>query len=594
MVKALRNNPICSFVEDELSVFAFFFIPFLKVSPVASGVIVLSSIISIIAYFLNGQNRRRPNINLVSLSILLFMIYTIVSSLFVVQESKSFVRLVFEIRLPMLLLSLAFFLRGPIPFHPKRALVYFAMGACASVIVTLIVFVHSLFTAFDNLSYSFINVQLCFKSVMSLISHRTYIFFNLITALIIFYFLYSEKWSKKRVVFFISFTAFVAFLVFLSDARISLLTFLWVLLFMASREMKRYWGWGKSILVIFLVIGALCFILLKSPRVNNILLSLYLGAGDWKELDPRFSIWSCGLDLYLGSFHPLIGTGAGSAADMLLAEYNRVGFDQAIESRWEMHNQFLEVLLENGAIGLLLFISVLILPIFLRSRLRLFYLIWIPALCLNLFFECMLSRSIGTYPIVSVLLLSGIVDEKELKCASPLLRRIFLILSAIVVLAVSVKYILLDKRDAYGGFQRGFERVDNLPGNLPDEIDGSYGLKIDSTTISDTWREWAVMYYCLDQRQLKENDSISFSVYFYASEDFNADRLSIRIEERQKNSREEFYDLGKKQVWQKLEISGKGMRGNTLFLVSCKKNNSRDFADMSGFAIFARPVITIH
>lgn len=578
---------------DELTILAFFFVPFLNFSPVASGVILLSSLITIITNLKNNKGMGKMHLNLISVLVLVFMLYTIVSSIFVVQEMRPFTRLVFEIRLPMLLLSLALIFLDSGSFHPQRALGAFALGALASALIASIVFIFSLFTAFDNIPHSFLNVQLCFQCVIGLISHRTYLCFNLITSLIICYYLYSKGWTKKRIVIFLLFTLFVAFAVFFSDARISMITFLWVILFIVSREIKHYWGGKKYIVFISIVLVAFLFILFQNNRINNILLSISFDSVSFKDLDPRFYIWNCGLNCYCSSPHPWIGTGAGSAADLLMSEYHRIGFNQAIESHWEMHNQFLEVLLENGVIGLLLFLSALLSPIFLKNRLRLFFLIWIPALCLNLFFESMLSRSIGTYPIITILILSGITDEKELDYTSPLFSKTFFVLTVIAILATSIKYISIDKKETFSEFQRGFERVDKLPGDVPEELIGCYGLKIDSTTSCQSWQDRAIMYHRLDQRQMGKNDSLYYSLYIYASDDFNADELYIRTEERKQKALVADYDLSKKGSWQKLEISGKGLYGNTLFLIYCQKKHSKDFDKLKGFAIFANPIIII-
>lgn len=581
-------------ITDELLVLAFFFIPFLKFSPVASGVIVLISLISILTHFYKSKALNGVQFNPVSLLILAYMLYTIISSLFVVQEMRPFVRLVLEIRLPMLLLAIAFIFRDVVPLQSKRILRAFALGAFAAATVISIIFIISLFTAFDNISYSFLNLQLCFMGVVSLVSHRTYFCFNLITALIVFYYIYSEGWTKRKILCFLMITLLVSSVVFLSDARISLISLLMVMFFIISREMKRHLKRHIFLLLVGLVFALFVFAIYQNDRINNLLLSLFRDSVSLKDLDPRFVIWDCGLNCYNASSHPWIGVGAGGSVDLLTAEYQRIDYMHASESRWGMHNQFLEILLENGVIGLLLFVAALVSPLFIKSPFRLFYLIWIPTLCVNLFFESMMSRSIGTYPITTIWILAGIVDEKAReRCYLPFRKIILLVIVGIVILITSIVYNGKDKRELFSGFQRGFERVDDLPGTLPDEIVGCHGLKIDSTTMSDTWRTWAMMYHRIDQKQMEESDSLSYSLYFYASEDFDADELSIRIEERKQNSREVYYDFDKKGTWQKLTISQRGLYGNIMFLIYCRKKDSKDFSNMKGFAIFTKPEILI-
>lgn len=580
---------------DELMLLAFFFIPFLHFSPVASGVIVLISLISIVTFFFNNRSLSSVRFNPVALLILAFMLYTIVTSLFVAQEMRPFVRLVMEKRLPMLLLPIAFIFREVVPIQTKRLLKAFALGAIGSAIVATIVYIHSLFTAFDNISYSFLNLQLCFMGVVSLISHRTYFCFNLITALIIFYYIYSEEWTRRRCFYFVGITLGVSSIVFLSDARISLITLLLVMFFIVSREMKRHLKRPIFLLLVGLVLAFFVFAIFQNNRINDIFLSFFHGKVSLKDLDPRFMIWDCGLNCYQASSHPWIGTGAASSVDLLTAEYRRIDEIHASESRWGMHNQFLELLLENGVIGLLLFVVALLSPLFSKSHLKLFYLIWIPALCINLLFESMMSRTIGIYPITTLWVLAGIVDEKAQKpTAIPYRKLILSLIVGIIILITSMVYVGKDKRELFSGFQRGFERVDDLPGTLPDALIGCKGLKIDSTTMSDNWRTWAMMYHRLDQKQMEESDSLSYSLYFYASEDFDGDELSIRIEERKQNSREVYYDLEQKGTWQKLTLTDKGLYGNITFLLYCRRKDAKDFKDMKGFAIFTKPEILIY
>lgn len=593
MVTQNTKNTVCYFLKNDLIVFAFLFIPFLTFSPVAAGVITLVSLVSICVFFLKGARIEQVRWNPISLAILAFMVFSAISSLFVVDEMKSYVRLMYEIRLPMILFSISFLFRGIHGFDCRRALLFFALGACASSLVVVLVFIHSLFTAFDNISYSFFNIQLCFQSILSMISHRTYICFNLITALVIFYYLYSSDWSREKIVRFLLLASYVASFVFLTEARISLLTLVWVVLFVVSRELRRYWSSNIYILCVVIICVASFFVIFQNARVNNFLLSFFSDPANLKELDPRFNIWSCGWNSYCASSFPWIGAGTGSASEILNEEYRRTGFSQALDYHWEMHNQFLEVLLENGILGLTLFLVMLFLPIFLKNKLRLLYAIWIPALCLNLFFESMLSRSIGTYPIVSILILSGIADEKGKNIASGVPMKFFLSLTFVAVLAVSVKYMMKDKRDEFSGFQRFFERVDELPGDVPDEISGCYGLKIDNRTKASKWTTWATMYQCFERHSFNRNETFYFSLYVYVSEDFNADLFTISYEERQKNAQYSYYDLERKGTWQKLELSGGGLNGNTIFLTTCSKNNCSDFSGLEGYAIFVNPTIEI-
>lgn len=578
-------------ISDELLVFALFFVPFVNFSPVACGVVLLSSLLSLIWGFRNFL--KWNSMTAMIFVVFAYMAYASLTSLFLHADIHSFTRLQFQIRLPLLLFALAFFIRGGSGLPLRRMMKMFAYGSYAMALLVFLVFVYSLVMDFDNVPRTFVNIRVCFQCVVNMIVHRTYMCFDILTALLIFYFLYSKAWNRRRLFFFLCLFGITGFFIFLTDARISFLSFLFLSFCLFLVEIRRYVpGWrGWVIMVIIFIV--LFILLLRSERVNNIIISMNDASFSLAESDPRFSIWSCGLELFKQCPHPLWGYGCGMARDLLQGLYMERNYTSAIESHWEMHNQFLEVLVENGVVGLLLFVGMLLLPMIMRTSLRRFYCIWVPMLCINLFFESMLSRSIGTYPIALVLLMAGLPDEKEDRTLHAGWKWFCLVSSLIAVLCLSVKYIQKDKKNAYASFQRFFERVDILPGNPPEDLIGAYGLKIDSQTASEKWHEWATMFHCFDRQTVNASDSISFSIYMYASDDFDAEILEIRLEERQCRAYVASYDASRRGEWQKLSINQKGLYGNVVYTVSCAKKDVNSFSCMHGFAIFAQPTIKV-
>jgi Lipid A core - O-antigen ligase and related enzymes len=590
MVRRIYGN-ISGWVENNLLTFAFFFVPFVNFSPVACGVILLCAIISLWDNVRSGMNWSK--LNVISLLVFAFMLYSTLASVLLHADFQSVSRLQFQIRLPLLLFSLAFLIRGYKGFPLRRALKFFALGSYGMALVVLMVFGYSLVMDFNDVPRSFMNISMCFQCVVNMIVHRTYMCFDLLTALLIFYFLFSDAWSRRRVYIFIGLIAFTGLFVFLTDARISLLSFMILLFSIVLKEVRRYVsGWHYIALLSVCLVG-LFFVLSQSERVNNILLSWNDASYSLANADPRFRIWSCGLELFKKCPNPLWGYGCGAAKDLLQAEYARRNFVSAIDSHWEMHNQFLEILVENGVFGLFMFIGVLSLPMFLKSPLQRFYYIWLPILCVNLFFESMLSRAIGTYPIALILLLAGLSDGMGNFVPNVMWKRFCVISFLIAVLGVSVKYIHKDKRDAYAAFQRFFERVDILPGNPPQELNGVYGMRIDNHIESEVWRNNAVMYHCLDKKSVEAADSVSFSLYMYVSEDFDADVLQIRVEERTQKAYVASYDMNRKGEWQLLSVRESGLYGNVVFTISCAQKNVADFSSLNGYALFAYPRINV-
>ncbi len=590
MVKFSKNG-ILEWIKNDLLVFAIFFVPFVNFAPVACGTVLLCLFFSAILGQREGINWRR--LNVMSLLVFSFMLCTSVVSFFCLSDFHDFSRLQFQIRLPLFLFALAFLFRDFIGVSTRGMFASFALGAYGTALIVLLVFGYSLVKDFDNVPHSFMNVQYCFQCVVGMIGHRTYVGFNLLTALLITYYLFSSHWNRYKVILFLSLFAITGLFIFLSDARISFLSFLFLSFCLMMVEIKKFLKGWKGMLSIGILLALLFILLYQNDRVNNILLSLTDSSFSLKNADPRFNIWSCGWELFTTSPHPFWGYGSGTAKELLQEIYVKRSFSLALESHWEMHNQFLEILVENGVLGLLLFMGVLLAPLFLNSPVRKFYVIWVPMLCLNLFFESMMSRTIGTYPIALLIVVAGLTEKKMDYHPHPKWKQFCIASSLFAVLCVSVKYFQADKKSAYTAFQRFFERVDELPGNPPQALRGSYGLRIDNQVKSEIWHDWATMYYCFDRSSVDVSDSISFSLYAYVSEDFDADLLEIRAEERQRKAYESAYDMGRKGEWQLLSIHEVGLYGNIIYNVTCSKHGVKDFSSMRGYAIFANPEIRI-
>ncbi|MDB3887367.1 O-antigen ligase family protein [bacterium] len=75
---------------------------------------------------------------------------------------------------------------------------------------------------------------------------------------------------------------------------------------------------------------------------------------NWNGLNTRLAIWSCVVEEI--SKNPIIGTGIGDLQNNLRQNYSEKKFTLAQEANYNSHNQFLDVLLSGGILGLFLFI----------------------------------------------------------------------------------------------------------------------------------------------------------------------------------------------------------------------------------------------
>jgi O-antigen ligase len=75
---------------------------------------------------------------------------------------------------------------------------------------------------------------------------------------------------------------------------------------------------------------------------------------NWNGLNTRLALWTCAIDEV--KKRPLFGTGIGDVQNDLVKNYKEKNFYFALESNYNCHNQYLDILLSNGIVGLLAFL----------------------------------------------------------------------------------------------------------------------------------------------------------------------------------------------------------------------------------------------
>ena len=134
---------------------------------------------------------------------------------------------------------------------------------------------------------------------------------------------------------------------------------------------------------------------------------------DRKE-DPRLVIWKSALEIASKNF--LLGVGIGDVREELSEEFLRIGEVQMAKDRFNAHNQFLEVLLENGIIGLIIFISIFVCMFYIAfSDKNLLYIIFILMTLMFFMFETVLYRLAGVsfFSLFSFILIHGGINNQS-------------------------------------------------------------------------------------------------------------------------------------------------------------------------------------
>lgn len=122
--------------------------------------------------------------------------------------------------------------------------------------------------------------------------------------------------------------------------------------------------------------------------------------------DIRFTIWRSAWVVIKA--HPLTGVGTGNASTDLKNEFIKLGYSQGLYEDMNAHNQFLEILLENGIIGLIIFLALISYMMYIgMSEHNEFLLVFLLMTVIFFIFESMLNRVAGVmfFPLFAFLLL---------------------------------------------------------------------------------------------------------------------------------------------------------------------------------------------
>lgn len=202
-----------------------------------------------------------------------------------------------------------------------------------------------------------------------------------------------------------------------------IIVFLIVLYFLSSRAgilagivilalyflLKFYSKFSKWFILVFLALLAVVFteIIKTNEKVQLSIEGISNESLDeiFKK-DERLLIWKSALGVIKNNI--IFGVGTGDASIELKREFINRGYVNGFYDNLNAHNQFLEILLENGLIGLILFLALLVYMSYLAiSQQNLLSGLFITMMVIFFMFESVLNRLAGItfFPMFSFLLL---------------------------------------------------------------------------------------------------------------------------------------------------------------------------------------------
>jgi len=110
--------------------------------------------------------------------------------------------------------------------------------------------------------------------------------------------------------------------------------------------------------------------------------------------DGRLNIWKSAIIIIRNN--TLLGVGIGDVRDELHKEYVKIGNQDLINNNYNVHNQFLEVFVESGLVGLTLFLLILFIMLVIAYKDRnLLLALFVFMMILSFMFETVLYRLAG-------------------------------------------------------------------------------------------------------------------------------------------------------------------------------------------------------
>ena len=127
--------------------------------------------------------------------------------------------------------------------------------------------------------------------------------------------------------------------------------------------------------------------------MTDVLISGYKST-EKHSANSRLIIWESTLEVIRKA--PILGNGINAGDNLLRKEYEKNNFNKGINLDYNSHSQWLQLLIDYGVVGLILFVFLLLAPLFFIKSINLeYYMIFIVLVFTNFTFENMLERQKG-------------------------------------------------------------------------------------------------------------------------------------------------------------------------------------------------------
>lgn len=249
-----------------------------------------------------------------------------------------------QLLLPFLIFSIVIFSSRISAQTYKFVLYSFSLG---TFFATFIGFSRALYFKFNSLGNYFYYAK--FSELID--KHTTYLtLFVVVSFLFIFHELIQSKLKKLHG---IPVLIFFLIILYIASTRISIIALILGIEFIILKEIKSKYKWLTTILPIILI-G-----LYMLPNFQKRFEPSNTEKGEIHDIQFRKEHWLSVLETIQNN-SILVGKGTGSSRDFLYNTYKKHELTSAYKMKYNAHNQYLEIVLDYGLIGLVAFLIMLI------------------------------------------------------------------------------------------------------------------------------------------------------------------------------------------------------------------------------------------
>lgn len=435
-----------------------------------------------------------------------------------------------------------------------------------------------------------------FEEAIELWMHRSYLALALSLGLVILYLHVRE--NKGIIIWWLTF--FMTFLfVWYSGARLPLFYILLIGLGVGIDILRRHFSLKLLIGLGIIALGIAILVLYQHSGFSVFKNALTLSPDRFIKLDSRFQIWASVKTILENN--PITGVGIGDAKEELLKMYATDNFTLGEVLAFNSHNQFLNIWLESGLIGVLFFSMGLVSILFSFNKSPLIIrILYVGIICSAFFVENMFSRAAGREIFLfSLILLYSLncSSKRSLDVPMAYLKIASLVSLSFIVLLLVFPYNLFFKvnnkdPNTFATGRYSVIQYEDLPTVVPEAIPyDTKGLLYDTLAFKNINKDVNYLLAIFSENKTNFSDQMDASAFVFVSDDYNGGDVFLFS----KNKMIEYnVDKSKfKGKWQQLSISHSCVEGELLLGLYLETKKDQSPKDLKGYVIFAYPQYSI-